>query len=160
MPLSPPDIPKQIGGKKLTLKDRRFLDYYLEGRPLHECEKHAGRGSKNVHSLTTMGYERLRRMDISFDQLLEMKGLSDDLLAEKIREGLNSYRVGFATLKGKITDTLQSPDFSARAKFVELLGKAKGRFKDIQEHTGKDGGDIILQVVPPRRATDRKEIDL
>jgi len=160
MPLSPPDIPKQIGNRKLTLKDRRFLDYYLEGRPLHECEKHAGRGSKNVHSLASMGYERLKRMNIQFDELLEIKGLSDDLLAEKIREGLNSYRVGFATLKGKITDTLQSPDFSARAKFVELLGKAKGKFKDTHEVTGKNGGDIILQVVPPLRAQDRKEIDL
>src|SRR3972149_10145859 len=136
MPLSPPDIPKQIGNRKLTLKDRRFLDYYLEGRPLHECEKHAGRGSKNVHSLASMGYERLKRMNIQFDELLEIKGLSDSVVAGKIREGLNSYRVGFATLKGKITDTLRSPDFSARAKFVELLGKATGKVKERSQVRG------------------------
>jgi hypothetical protein len=116
--------------------------------------------SKNRQSLAVAGYGRLKKLNIEFDQILEIKGLSDNLLAEKLREGLNSTRVGFATYRGKITDTLETPDFSARAKFAELLGKAKGRFKDVQEHTGKDGGDIILQVIPPRRATDRKEIDL
>jgi hypothetical protein len=160
MPLSPPDIPKLIGTRKLSLKDRRFLDYYLQGKPLWQCEKHAGSMSKNRQSLAVAGYGRLKKLNIEFDQLLEIKGLSDNLLAEKLKEGLNSTRFNFATFRGKITDTLETPDFSARAKFAELLGKAKGRFRDVQEHTGKDGGDIILQVIPPRRATDRKEIDL
>jgi len=107
-----------------------------------------------------MGYERLKRIDVSFDQILEMKGLSDDLLAAKIKEGLDSTRVGFATFRGKITDTIETPDFPSRAKFVDILGKAKGRFKDTHEITGKDGGDIILQVIPPIRPREKKEIDI
>lgn len=160
MPYSPSDIPKQIGSKTVALRDRRFLEFYLDGRPLYECEKHAGNRSTNKQSLSVSGCERLKRLNISFADLCEIKGLSDDLLAVKMREGLEAYKVGFATFRGKISDTIKTPDFTARSKFVELLAKAKGKLKDTTELTGKDGGDIVLQVVPPARSGKQRAIEL
>jgi len=79
---------------------------------------------------------------------MELMGLTDQLLTQKTLDGLNAEKVEIATYKGSICDERAYPDYSTRAKYVELAGRFKGKFIDKTELTGRDGGDISLVIAP------------
>lgn len=125
----------------LKIKERRFLDKYLEGKSLAICAKYAGYEGKHLRD---MGYRVLKSLDISLQETLEMNGLTDEYMTQKALEGLNSKKVVVATFQGRIGEEKAYADHPTRAKYLELLGRMKGSFIDKLELAGKDGGDIIL----------------
>ena len=57
-------------------------------------------------------------------------------------------------------DERMAPDVPTRLKAVELIGRMRGLFIDRHELTGKEGGDIVLQIAPARGRGEPKKIDL
>jgi len=145
---------------KLTLKQRKFWKAYQETHSLIESAKAAGSNGKDNKSLSVIGYEILRSLNVSMPELLDAKGLSDDAMVKPLLEGINAEKAIVATWEGKISDQLWIPDHPTRAKFLEQYHRLRGNFIDRQELTGRDGGDIMLQVAPMRSKRDTKQIDM
>jgi len=144
----------------LTVKDRRFLEKYLQGRPLHECAKYAGSNGKDKASLTNIGYLHLRRLDISMEETLNLCGITDQILTEKLNEGLIAKRKYYGTWQGKVVEGKEYPDVPSRLKAVELAGRMKGVFIDRHEITGKDGGDITLLINPSKTKKGKESVKM
>ena len=130
----------------LTIKEKRFLEKYLQGKPLYECAKYAGSKSNDRASLTNIGYLTMRKLDISMEEILSLNGITDQRLAEKLNEGLDAKTRYRGTWRGDIVESDPFPDTSNRLKALELAARMRGLFIDKHELTGRDGGDIILQV--------------
>ena len=143
--------------QKLNIKERRFLDKYLQGKPLWDCAKYAGSQGKDKASLTTIGHLMLRNLDISMEETLILNGVTDQLLTEKVIEGMKSTQCYRGTWRGGLVESKPFPDTSNRLKAVELAGRMKGVFIDRHELTGKDGGDIILLINPSSKSKQGKE---
>ena len=86
-----------------TVKERRFLKAYLEGKSLAECAKYAGSKGKDKDSLKVIGHRMLTRINLSLDETLDLSGLSDEVIARKIKEGLEADRLYLASFEGKFT---------------------------------------------------------
>ena len=145
--------------KNPRVKERRFLKAYLEGKPLAECAKYAGSRAKDSDSLKVIGHRMLTNINLSMEETLTLCGLTDEVLASKLQEGLEADRVYFASFKGKFMDERKTPDVPTRLKAVELIGRMRGLFKDRYELTGKEGGEIELVIKPAGRG-EPKKIDL
>ena len=146
--------------KNLSVKERRFLKAYFEGKPLAECAKYAGSKGKDKDSLKVIGHQRLARLNLSIDETLTLYGLSDEVLAKKLQEGLEAERLYLASFEGKFRDERKAPDVPTRLKAVELLGRLRGHFVDRHELTGKDGGDIVLEVRPASAKKEPRKIQV
>jgi phage terminase small subunit len=131
-----------------TVKERRFLKAYLEGKSLAESAKYAGSRGKDKDSLKVIGHRMLTNINLSMDEILTLCGLTDEVLAKQLQEGLEAERLYLASFEGKFLDERKSPDVPTRLKAVEMISKMRGHFKDRYELTGKEGGDIVLQVRP------------
>ncbi len=141
---------------KLTLKQRKFWKHYCETHSLSEAAEYAGSNGKDVKSLSTIGHQILDSLELSMPELLNAEGLTDQAMAEPLQKGIKALKPIVATWEGKITDKLWIEDHTAQLKAVELIGKMKGHFIDRVELTGRDGGDLILQLVPSKSKKDKK----
>lgn len=130
--------------QNLTLKERRFLESYLNGDPLHVCAKSYGSHAKDKHSLATVALQILKKLDISMEDTLTLGGVTDHILSEKVQEALSANKRYFGTWQGEVIEGKEFPDYTNRLKAVEIAGRMKGVFLDRQEITGKDGGDISI----------------
>lgn len=133
---------------KLTPKERKFWVAYCETQSLTEAAKAMGSQGINTKSLCAVGRKVLDRIAPTLPETLTAMGLDDDLVARKTLEGLSATRTALASFEGKFTDERILDDYPTRAKYLELLGRLKGAFVDRHEVTGKDGGDLILQIAP------------
>lgn len=145
---------------KLTLKQRKFWKHYCIHHNLAHAAKYAGSSGKDIKSLSSIGYDLLKSLELSMPELLEAKGLGTDRLSEVLASQLEAQRPLIATWQGKIKDERLYPDNAAIGKASELLGRMHGVFIDRHELTGKDGGDIILQVNPAKSKRGPKTINL
>ncbi len=143
---------------KLTLKQRKFWKNYCETHSLIKAAKYAGSNGKDVASLSSIGYEILRSLELSMPELLNAKGLGHDHLTKIIAKQLDATKPLIATWRGKITDERFYPDNAAIGKASELLGRMHGVFIDKHELTGRDGGDISLVVSAPGKSKGKKSI--
>lgn len=135
---------------KLSVKERRFLEKYLEGKPLYECAQYAGSKGKDKTSLTVRGCQILGNLSVPMGEILNMNGVTDQALAEKVNEGLQSQKKYFGSWQGAIIESEEFPDVTNRLKAVEIAGRMKGVFIDKTELTGKDGGEITISYAPSK----------
>ena len=133
---------------KLTPKERKFWIKYCETQSLTESAKAVGSNGKDTKSLCAVGRKMLDRIAPTLPETLTAMGLDDALVARKTLEGLDATRTQLASFEGRFTDERTFQDYPTRAKYLELLGRFKGAFIDKHELTGKDGGDLILQIAP------------
>ncbi len=101
---------------KLTLKQRRWLDLYIETGNATEAAMQVY-NCKNRNSAKVIGCENLTKLNYS--DLLTAEGLSDDLLLKGVRNGLNASKL---TSSGK-----EMPDLLIRYRYLELALKLRGR---------------------------------
>jgi hypothetical protein len=131
-----------------TVKERRFLEAYLKGKSLAECAKYAESKGKDRNSLKVIGHRMLTNINLSMDEVLDLAGVTDEVVARKLMEGLEADRLYLASYEGKFLEERKVPDVSTRLKAVELIGRIRGHFVDRHEITGKGGGDITLVIAP------------
>ncbi len=141
---------------KLTLKQRKFWKCYCETHSLTKAAEYAGSNGKDTASLSVIGYGILKSLNLSMPELLDAEGLTDQAMAEPLKNGIKAQKPIVATWEGKITDKLWIEDHPTQLKAVELIGKMKGHFIDKLELTGRDGGDLVLQLAPSKSKKDKK----
>ena len=140
---------------------KRFLKAYLETSNLAESARRAGCICNSVSNYSNKGKALLNSLQLSFPEMLDLEGVTDQVIAQKTFEGLNANKTVFASYEGKFLDQKDCIDFANRAKYLELAGKFKGLLVERKELTGLNGGDIVLEVRPGARKEEKKlEIDI
>jgi len=133
--------------QKLYLKIRGEHPEWSDAK----CKREAGYSYNYSNSGGTSNALARSNMKRKIIEELEKKGISDDYIAQKILEGLNSFQKSYFQQgvikvddKGKIISGVYEKadiDFRTRQKYLELLAKIKGDLieKVLQENTFPEG---------------------
>jgi len=137
---------EQPGEKQeLTLKQRRFVHGYLEGKPIVQAAAEAGysasTGARGAAELL-----RSPKVRTAIQEALENAGVTDECIATIIREGLAALKVTHLIHKGKIKP-LGAADWAARHRFLDTVLRLKAAFPaDKLEVTGESFEDRIRRL--------------
>lgn len=123
---------------KLTEKQKRFIDYYIETANATESAKRAGYSEKTARSI---GNENLTKLDIFIKQKLEEKESQRIALQDEVLQYLTKVMRGEEKDQFGLDASLQD-----RTKCAELLGKRYGTFVDKKEITGKYTVELVDDV--------------
>lgn len=113
---------------KLTEKQKRFIDYYVETANATESAKRAGYSSKTAKNI---GAENLTKLNYFIQERLQE--LEDNRIAsqEEVLQYLTKVMRGEEKDQFGLDASLQD-----RTKCAELLGKRYGTFKEKVDVTG------------------------
>lgn len=124
--------------RRLTLKQRRFLKYYLDTGDAINSVKRAYH-IRSTHSASDYADRVLKNLD--FAKILEMAGVSDAQLAIKMSEGLNAKKLDRKT-------NTEVPDLEVRHKYLMTALESKKKIKGNKlEVTGENGQPIRFNIL-------------
>ncbi|PIQ90206.1 MAG: hypothetical protein COV71_05810 [Candidatus Omnitrophica bacterium CG11_big_fil_rev_8_21_14_0_20_41_12] len=125
---------------KLTLKQRKFIKYYIETGNASLAARRAGYALGKEQ-----GYENLTKPHIrlAFMVLLDKRGLTDEKIIDKLIELIEAKRqisanITYGDADEKTVDFIEVPDNPTQIKALELLIKLKSLI-------GNDGNTLIDQ---------------
>lgn len=107
---------------KLTEKQKRFIDYYVETANATESAKKAGYSFKTAKNI---GAENLTKLNYFIQKRLEQLGNNRIASQEEVLQYLTKVMRGEEKDKFGLDASLQD-----RTKCAELLGKRYGTFKE------------------------------
>jgi len=107
---------------KLTEKQKRFIDYYIETANATESAKRAGYSEKTADRI---GHENLRKLEFFIQERLEEKEDKRIASQDEVLEYLTKVMRGEEKDQFGLDASLQD-----RTKCAELLGKRYGTFKE------------------------------
>jgi phage terminase small subunit len=154
--------------KRLTVKQRKFLKFYLQTGNASESALKAG------YSFRESAFELLSNPIIqkAYQALLDKQGITDDKLNQVLEDGLDATKVvGYLHQykkngkNGKVekvqpdeiisSEFLDVPDLPTRHKYLETALKLKDRLNSKVEHSGEiKGGETKIIII---RSEDKKE---
>ena len=143
---------------KLTLKQRKFIKYYIETGNASEASRRAGYALGKEQ-----GYENLTKPHIrhAFMVFLDKKGLTDEKIVDKLIELIEAKRQTSATITygeadEKTMDFIEVPDNPTRIKALELLIKLKSLIGN-EGNTLIDQSQHITQVFLANKIKEARE---
>lgn len=107
---------------KLTEKQKRFIDYYIETANATESAKRAGYSEKTADRI---GHENLKKLEFFIKGKLEQKEDKRIASQDEVLQYLTKVMRGEEKDSFGLDASLQD-----RTKCAELLGKRYGTFKD------------------------------
>lgn len=110
---------------KLTEKQRRFIDFYIETGNAAESARRAGYKAKTEKSMWNIGSENLGKLGDYIKFKLESKQNQRIASQDEVLEYLTKVMRGQEKDKFGLNASLQD-----RTKCAELLGKRYGTFKE------------------------------
>lgn len=113
---------------RLTEKQKRFIDYYIETCNATESARKAGYSKKTAKNI---GAENLAKLNFFIKQKLEEKESQRIASQNEVLEYLTKVMRGEEKDQFGLDASLQD-----RTKCAELLGKRYGTFKEKVEHSG------------------------
>ena len=122
--------------RKMTLKQRKFLKYYLESGDATKSVMSAY-GIRNNAQAAVRANEVIKALD--FELILEVAGVSDAELAIKMTDGLNAIKT---TKTGE-----KVPDLELRHKYLVTALESKHKIKNKLEVTGENGQPIRFNIL-------------
>ncbi len=114
--------------EKLTEKQKRFIDYYIETGNASKASEMAGYKGKN---LNTVGAQNLAKLSKFIKVKLEEKENQRIASQDEVLQYLTKVMRGEEKDQFGLDASLQD-----RTKCAELLGKRWGTFKEKVEHSG------------------------
>jgi len=143
---------------KLTLKQRKFIKYYIETGNASEASRRAGYALGKEQ-----GYENLTKPHIrqAFMVFLDKKGLTDEKIIDKLIELIEAKRqisanITYGEADEKTVDFIEVPDNSTRIKALELLIKLKSLIGN-EGNTLIDQSQHITQVFLANKIKEARE---
>jgi len=112
--------------RKLTLKQRRWLDAYLETGNCTEAARRAGYKCRDDRSFSATGLENLEKLRIHIEKYLDEVGLSDSAVKLKIIQGMNARETKFWAYEGQVTDSREVAAWAVQARYTELAARVRG----------------------------------
>lgn len=116
---------------KLTRRERLLFKNLADspGISIGEAARKAGYAESTVRSTIYTRLQAKASLNTGIKEIMDAQGLTDEKLVEKISEGLDAMKV--LSEKGGLTET-DIPDYSIRAKYLELAAKWKGLEKNLK----------------------------
>lgn len=108
---------------KLTIRQRKWLDAYLETLNATEAAKRAGYRCKTEGSFRAVGCQNLTTLNGLIRKWISDVGLSEEKVKLKIIEGLDAKETKFFAHEGKVTDRRDVQAWAIQAKFTEMAAK-------------------------------------
>jgi hypothetical protein len=131
--------------QELTLKQRKFVRGYLQGKPLVQAATEAG----YAPSTAARGATELLRSEkvrTTIQVALEKAGVTDELLATTIREGMAAQKASHLVHEGEIK-TVEAVDWHARHRFVDTALRLKNAYPGQGlEAGGETWEELIFRV--------------
>lgn len=121
--------------EKLTEKQKRFIDYYIETANATESARRAGYSVKTAKNI---GAENLTKLNKFIQKKLQEKENSRIASQEEVLEYLTRVMRGEEKDQFDLDASLQD-----RTKCAELLGKRYGTFTDKKELSG----GCVVQII-------------
>jgi hypothetical protein len=136
---------KQLGkGKRaLKLRGQKIALGLLEGKTQEQALMDAGYSPASARNPSEILDNPVIQQ--SFQEILEKAGLSDDYIAEKHRELIDAKKVVSIRTESEGVTEVTVPDYTARARGLDMYYKVSGRYVEKQEVSGKDGGPIQIE---------------
>ena len=133
---------------KLTEKQRRFADYYIQTGNASEAYRRAGHKGKSASTVTTNANRLLTNADIMLYIAEQNAKLADERIAD------------MKEIKQFWTDVLRGNEAALmkdRLKASELIAKTNGAFLDRVEHSGNietNPSDDVKEILDRIRKND------
>lgn len=121
---------------RLTEKQKRFIDYYIETANAAESARRAGYSEKTADRI---GYENLRKLEVFIQERLAAKQNSRIATQDEILEYFTKI------IRSEKEDT------NDRTKCAELLGKRYGMFKDKIEFEQNQPFEVNINIKREKR---------
>lgn len=145
--------------QRITIRQRKYLKGLALGKTKKAAALDAGYSKTTANSPKSQIEDHVGKCVVS--DALKKEGLTEQWIAKRLKCGAYSKR-SIPTKKGLVN----VPDNMARARFMELIGRWRGDFKEKHEITGTNGGPIdtkteiiiggvIENLGVPEDATDR-----
>lgn len=116
---------------KLTEKQKRFIDYYVETGNATEAARKAGYKAKTEKAMQNIGSENLGKLGVFIKLRLDEKEAQRIASQDEVLQYLTKVMRGEEKDQFGLDASLQD-----RTKCAELLGKRYGTFKEKVEHSG------------------------
>lgn len=134
---------------KITPKQEKFVDYYIQTANATEAAKLAGYSAKTAYSI---GNENLKKPDIKQAIDERLNNLKNERTAEtkEVLENLTAVMRSKAkeevliAVKGKVQRLSKTPSVRDRLRAIELLCKINGWFQDKTTLEIKDLKPVII----------------
>lgn len=145
---------------KRTLRERKFIEAYIENYGNATKAYMASHPDYSGDNAKVMGCRMLTKVNLSNDELMNMMGMTDAYLQEKLDEGLNAKKViSVIPIKAKEAqpnspdlpeansrniEFVDVDDFAVRHKYLDTALKLKGRYP-AEKHEIEERKIIVLK---------------
>lgn len=125
-----------------TLKQVKFVKHYQETGNATLAARKAGYSEKTCRQI---GSQNLSKINIlkPIDRALERAGLTEDLIADKAKEGVDAMETKFFQKDGQVVTEKEVIPWGVRLKYLEFTARMKGLLKEVVEH---EGGDKPIEI--------------
>jgi hypothetical protein len=119
------NLPRRVQRRQLTRRQRKFVEGKLQGKSSAAAARAAGY-AESVALKANRLITRSPTVQAIFPDLLASCGASAELLAQRMREGLDAVAIRYFTHAGAVTDSRQVVDYAERRAMVELCLRVMG----------------------------------
>jgi len=139
---------------KLTVQQRRFVKGLVEGKNLRGATRYAGYISPDYGSVL-MKQDNIRT---ALQAHLHKAGITDSLIAKKLKDGLNAKTVP------RMSGGKRYDDQFVRKQFLDVILRIRGdyapeRFESINKQITLVVDDKMLEALKDSKALDAEEIE-
>lgn len=122
--------------KPLTAREKK----YIKGRAEGKTKQQSALDANYPPSVARDAGRWIERPHVqrAFQELMD-RYIPDELIGQRMREGMSATQVKTASFNGEITDIQEFVDFEQRRKYAELAAEFKGRIR-------RQNGDVNVNL--------------
>ena len=130
----------------IQTRRRQIIQGVIEGKTPKEAAIDAGYAESGAGQ-TARDVMRSPEAKLMFHEILDRKGLTDDRLADKCAELLESEKVSFAQKDGIYTDERSQPDHDIQRKTLQMILQVKGHLSADNTTINIDNSKNLIATV-------------
>lgn len=111
-------------GKKhvLTTKQLKYMAARLQGKTKEDAKREAGYSENS----STKTIEETNGVQGTLKTALEKVGLTDQIIADKLRKGLSTQKTHLVSFEGKFTDEKKTDDNDIQHRYMRTILEVRG----------------------------------
>lgn len=134
--------------RKLTLKQRAWLDAYFDCFNAAEAARRAGYQCKTDIQFKVIGAQNLSKLNPVIEKWIDEQGLSEARIKRKIVAGMEAKETRFFAHQGKVVETREVKAHEIQRRYVDMACKVKDLYApEKHEVSGAGGRPIDLTVI-------------
>lgn len=142
--------PRKHGPNKLNTRQRKYVAGAMSGKTPRQAALDAGY-SPSVAQTASKTINKTPAVRALFILALEKAGITDEMLAQRLHDGLNATETKLAQKDGVFQDSRELIAFPERRATVELVARLRGLMveKTESELTFPEGMSVAVSYVRP-----------